>query len=54
MGPTIKTFVVHVSIESNHQNGRDTHLRMARVHPPERASLPKNIDELGFYSSSVR
>eukprot|EP00056_Hartaetosiga_gracilis_P007829 m.112515 g.112515 ORF g.112515 m.112515 type:complete len:205 (-) comp12787_c0_seq7:2239-2853(-) len=38
MGPTenepIKTFVVHVSIESNHQNGRDTHLRMARVHPP--------------------
>ncbi|EGD72621.1 hypothetical protein PTSG_04356 [Salpingoeca rosetta] len=30
-----KVFVLQVAIIANHQNGRDTHLRALRVHPPE-------------------
>ncbi|EEC09629.1 anaphase-promoting complex, subunit, putative [Ixodes scapularis] len=44
-GRPIRTFFVQIAVLSNHQNGRDTHLRQIKVHSPvEQASvsiLPK-------------
>ncbi|KFM59942.1 Anaphase-promoting complex subunit 10, partial [Stegodyphus mimosarum] len=30
----IRTYLVQIAVLSNHQNGRDTHLRQIRVHSP--------------------
>ncbi|CAL1268803.1 unnamed protein product [Larinioides sclopetarius] len=30
----IRTYIIQIAILSNHQNGRDTHLRQIRVHSP--------------------
>ncbi|XP_026480570.1 anaphase-promoting complex subunit 10 [Ctenocephalides felis] len=30
----IKTFMLQIAVVSNHQNGRDTHMRQVRVHAP--------------------
>eukprot|EP00055_Hartaetosiga_balthica_P012823 m.63511 g.63511 ORF g.63511 m.63511 type:complete len:210 (+) comp8073_c1_seq2:57-686(+) len=51
---SIKTFVVRLEVNSNHQNGRDTHIRMMRIHPPEKTTLPRHMDELEYYSPSIR
>ncbi|XP_015908997.1 anaphase-promoting complex subunit 10 [Parasteatoda tepidariorum] len=33
-GQPIRTYLVQIAVLSNHQNGRDTHLRQIRVHSP--------------------
>lgn len=30
----IRTYLVQIAVLSNHQNGRDTHMRQIRVHSP--------------------
>ena len=30
----IKTFMIQIAVLSNHQNGRDTHLRLIKIHAP--------------------
>lgn len=30
----IRTFMIQIAVISNHQNGRDTHMRQIRVHSP--------------------
>lgn len=30
----IKTFMIQIAVISNHQNGRDTHMRQIRIHSP--------------------
>lgn len=32
--PFIRTFMLQIAIISNHQNGRDTHMRQIRLHSP--------------------
>lgn len=30
----IRTFMIQIAVISNHQNGRDTHMRQIRIHSP--------------------
>ena len=34
----IRTFMIQVAVLSNHQNGRDTHMRQIKVHSPATSS----------------
>lgn len=39
----IRTFMIQIAVISNHQNGRDTHMRQIKVHSPiEQRSFPFN------------
>jgi len=39
----IRTFMVQIAVLSNHQNGRDTHMRQIKVHSPvQDVSVTKN------------
>lgn len=31
---SIRTFMIQIAVISNHQNGRDTHMRQIKVHSP--------------------
>ncbi|XP_055384570.1 anaphase-promoting complex subunit 10 [Condylostylus longicornis] len=31
---TLRTFMIQIAVISNHQNGRDTHMRQIRIHSP--------------------
>ncbi|XP_028968472.1 anaphase-promoting complex subunit 10 [Galendromus occidentalis] len=42
----IKTFFIQIAILSNHQNGRDTHLRQIKIHSPIR-NFPVSCIGLG-------
>eukprot|EP00041_Stephanoeca_diplocostata_P024546 m.625229 g.625229 ORF g.625229 m.625229 type:complete len:181 (+) comp22547_c0_seq8:301-843(+) len=42
-GNPIRTNMLQVAVISNHQNGRDTHLRMMEVFTPNTPLLPKHI-----------
>lgn len=33
-GRPIRTFMIQIAVISNHQNGRDTHMRQIRIHSP--------------------
>lgn len=47
----IRTFMIQLAIISNHQNGRDTHIRQIRVHSPiEGTRIALNIDATGSFS----
>lgn len=42
----IRTFMIQIAVISNHQNGRDTHMRQIKIHSPtDRRNLP--FDEHG-------
>ncbi|CAG0915500.1 unnamed protein product [Notodromas monacha] len=43
-GRPVKAFMVQIAVLSNHQNGRDTHMRQVRVHAPG-VSLAKAVHE---------
>lgn len=43
----IRTFMLQIAIISNHQNGRDTHLRHIRIHSPK--TNPENL--MGNFST---
>ncbi|KAJ8934427.1 hypothetical protein NQ318_000644 [Aromia moschata] len=37
----IRVFMIQIAVTSNHQNGRDTHMRQIKIHSPiENASIP--------------
>lgn len=40
----MKAFILQVAVVSNHQNGRDTHVRQLRVYGP-RPNLNKMVDQ---------
>jgi len=46
----IRTFMIQLAVQSNHQNGRDTHLRQIRIHSPVEnlpvAAFPGNFTSL--------
>lgn len=35
----IRTFMIQIAVISNHQNGRDTHMRQIKVHSPAQDSI---------------
>ena len=35
----IRTFMIQVAVLSNHQNGRDTHMRQIKIHSPVQDSF---------------
>ena len=39
----VRTYMVQVAVLSNHQNGRDTHMRQIKVHSP--VSQPKALQQ---------
>ncbi|XP_055679375.1 anaphase-promoting complex subunit 10 [Lutzomyia longipalpis] len=46
----IRTFMIQIAVISNHQNGRDTHMRQIRIHSPiEGRNCP--IENYGNFSS---
>ncbi|XP_022647760.1 anaphase-promoting complex subunit 10-like isoform X1 [Varroa jacobsoni] len=47
----IKTFFIQIAILSNHQNGRDTHLRQIKVHSPVRSTPVASVGLGGMFSS---
>jgi anaphase-promoting complex subunit 10 len=41
-GKAIRTFMIQIAVLSNHQNGRDTHMRQIKIHSPvQEASVTK-------------
>lgn len=44
----VKTFMVQISIEVNHQNGRDTHVRQVKVYSPCKDT---NLERVPTYTS---
>ena len=54
-GP-IRTFMIQIAVLSNHQNGRDTHMRQIKVHSPvQDVSVTKNYNftttEMGVFTT---
>uniref|UniRef100_A0A023F9Q7 Anaphase-promoting complex subunit 10 n=2 Tax=Triatominae TaxID=70999 RepID=A0A023F9Q7_TRIIF len=49
-GRQLRTFMIQIAVISNHQNGRDTHIRQIKVHSPvERSGLtPLSDTSQGF------
>uniref|UniRef100_A0A1L8DX43 Anaphase-promoting complex subunit 10 n=2 Tax=Nyssomyia neivai TaxID=330878 RepID=A0A1L8DX43_9DIPT len=49
----IRTFMIQIAVISNHQNGRDTHMRQIRIHSPiEGRNCPiAPIENYGNFSS---
>lgn len=43
----VKTFLVQIAVLSNHQNGRDTHMRLVNVY------APKRYDDLYTYADPM-
>lgn len=39
----IRTFMIQIAVISNHQNGRDTHIRQIKVHSPSQESLSSPV-----------
>ena len=44
----LKAFFIQLAIVSNHQNGRDTHLRQVKVYGPLQQSVKLLGNQLGF------
>ncbi|MCL4123175.1 UNVERIFIED_CONTAM: hypothetical protein GTU68_008841 [Idotea baltica] len=47
----IRTYMVQIAVLSNHQNGRDTHMRQIKIHSPVE-NRPMVIDYAGPFTSS--
>lgn len=48
----IRTFMIQVAVISNHQNGRDTHMRQIRVHSPvENKKNGMTLEKLNDFST---
>ncbi|XP_075234963.1 anaphase-promoting complex subunit 10 isoform X2 [Lycorma delicatula] len=46
----IRTFMIQIAVTSNHQNGRDTHMRQIKIHSPtDQRTLP--FDEHGTFTT---
>lgn len=46
----IRTFMIQIAVISNHQNGRDTHMRQIRIHSPiEGRKYP--LEECGKFTT---
>lgn len=41
----IRTFMIQIAVISNHQNGRDTHMRQIKIHSPteEKSKMWENF-----------
>ena len=44
----LKAFFIQLAIVSNHQNGRDTHLRQVKVYGPLQQSVKRLGNQMGF------
>lgn len=44
----IRTFMIQIAVISNHQNGRDTHMRQIKIHSPME-SRALGIEHLGNF-----
>lgn len=46
----VRTYMVQIAVLSNHQNGRDTHMRQIKIHSPveDRAVA---VDSVGAFTS---
>ena len=51
----IRTFMIQLAVLSNHQSGRDTHLRNVRVHSPVSQTMVaiKPLQKLQFVSEEM-
>lgn len=48
----IRTFMIQIAVISNHQNGRDTHMRQIKVHSPvDQRANPITGTEHGNFST---
>ncbi|XP_075242703.1 anaphase-promoting complex subunit 10-like [Convolutriloba macropyga] len=47
----IKTFMVQISVEGNHQNGRDTHVRQVKVFSPCSHNSLSSLDTMPVFNS---
>lgn len=48
----IRTFMIQIAVISNHQNGRDTHMRQIRIHSPiEGRKYP--LEECGKFTTPL-
>ena len=48
----VRAFLIQVAVLSNHQNGRDTHIRQIKVHSPKESSDSMLDPNLGSSSSN--
>ncbi|KAG8034095.1 hypothetical protein G9C98_008576 [Cotesia typhae] len=39
----IRTFMIQIAVISNHQNGRDTHMRQIKIHSPAQDILRSSL-----------
>lgn len=46
----IRTYMVQIAVLSNHQNGRDTHMRQIKIHSPVQDSAVACIKNVAFTS----
>lgn len=52
----LKTFMIQIAVITNHQNGRDTHLRQIKLHAPPKESVSQGMPtfttvEFSMYST---
>lgn len=47
----IRTFMIQVAVISNHQNGRDTHMRQIRIHSPVETKRNLALDKFNEFST---
>ena len=47
----LKTWLLQLAVISNHQNGRDTHIRQIRVFGPRQDGIKATGHEIGFTSA---
>lgn len=47
----IRTFMIQIAVISNHQNGRDTHMRQIRIHSPVDKKRNLALDKLNEFST---
>ena len=47
----MKTWLLQLAVISNHQNGRDTHIRQIRVYGPRQGTVKATGHEISFTSA---
>ncbi|CAO1309521.1 unnamed protein product [Diamesa serratosioi] len=47
----IRTFMIQIAVISNHQNGRDTHMRQIRIHSPVENKRTLSLDKFNDFST---
>lgn len=47
----IRAFMIQIAVISNHQNGRDTHMRQIRIHSPVEAKRNLALDKFPEFST---